>query len=112
MKLRKPFMNYKNDLDECLTYFNLIFNFPNFRLLFTGLPNLLSHFNWLLDGKVPKLLENYGNRLDLEHTRISIQPWPKISRDTVSKSSSTICVSHMLKAKRALVPRLPMLYQP
>ena len=29
-------------------------------MLFSGLPNLLSHFNELLSRKVPKLLESYG----------------------------------------------------
>ena len=38
-------MNYKNDLDECLTYLDYFFDLPNFRILFFGLPNLLSHFN-------------------------------------------------------------------
>ena len=27
------------------------------------LPNLLSHFNWLLGKKVPMLLESYGNQV-------------------------------------------------
>ena len=38
-------MNYKNVLDECLTYFKLLFEYANVRILFNGLPNLLSHFN-------------------------------------------------------------------
>jgi hypothetical protein len=38
-------MNYKNDLDECLTYLNYFFDLPNIGILFFGLPNLLSHFN-------------------------------------------------------------------
>ena len=40
-------MNYKNDLDECLTYLNYFFDLPNFRIFF-GLPKLLLRFNWLL----------------------------------------------------------------
>jgi hypothetical protein len=27
--------------NECLTYFELLFEFPNFRILFFGLPNFL-----------------------------------------------------------------------
>ena len=30
MKLGKPFMNYKNDLDECLTYFKILFESARF----------------------------------------------------------------------------------
>ena len=37
-------MNYRNDLEECLTYFKKNLNLPNFRILFFELPNLLSHF--------------------------------------------------------------------
>ena len=58
MKLGKPFMNYKNDLDERLTLKNLIL--PNFKILFFGLSNLPSHLNELSCKKVPKLLENYN----------------------------------------------------
>ena len=45
IKLGNPSMNYKNDLDECLTFLNYFVNLPNFRILIYGLPNLLSHFN-------------------------------------------------------------------
>ena len=39
-------MNYKSDLDECLTYFELFFfNLPRFRILFYELPSLLLHFD-------------------------------------------------------------------
>ena len=31
MKLGKPSMNHRNDLDECLTYFKFFLNLPNFR---------------------------------------------------------------------------------
>ena len=31
MKLEKPFVNYGNDLDECLTYLNLLFEFAQFQ---------------------------------------------------------------------------------
>ena len=44
MKLGNPYMNYRKDLDECLTYFKLNFNKPNFRMLIIGMSNLLSHF--------------------------------------------------------------------
>ena len=50
-------MNYRNDLDEYLIF--SFFYMPSFRILFFGLPNLLSHFNILLSTKVPKLLENW-----------------------------------------------------
>ena len=52
-------MNFRNDLDECLIYYFL--NLPNFRVLFFGLPNLFSHFHYLLSRKVPKLLECHGS---------------------------------------------------
>ena len=38
-------MNYRNDLDGCLTYLNYFFDVPNFRMFIFGLPRLLSHFN-------------------------------------------------------------------
>ena len=38
-------MNSKNDLDECLTYSKLLYNVPNFRIIFFGLHNLLLQFN-------------------------------------------------------------------
>ena len=60
MKTKKSFMNYKNDLDECLTFLNYFLNVLNFRILFSRLPNLLLHFNLLLGKKVPKLPESYG----------------------------------------------------
>jgi hypothetical protein len=71
MKFGKPFMNYKNDLDECLTYFKLLFlTYPIFLILFSRLPNLLSHFNQLLSKKVPKLLESYDNSFPLDGYKI------------------------------------------
>jgi hypothetical protein len=41
---RKPFMNYKNDLDECLTYLDYFLICPILEFFF-GLSNLLSYFN-------------------------------------------------------------------
>jgi hypothetical protein len=64
MTLGKPFMNFRNDLDKCLTYLELLFKLPNFRILFFRLRNLLLHFNKLFGKKVPKLLETYGNLED------------------------------------------------
>jgi hypothetical protein len=40
-EIEEPSMNYRNDLDECLTFFKYFFNFPNFRISVFGLPNLL-----------------------------------------------------------------------
>ena len=57
----QPFMIYKNDLDECLTYIKLLFNLSNFRTLFCRLTDLHLHFNSVLDKMVPKLLENYNS---------------------------------------------------
>ena len=59
MKLGKPSMNHKNDLDECWYILNFFLNFPNFRILYSKLPNLLSYFDYLLGKKVPKLLESW-----------------------------------------------------
>jgi hypothetical protein len=39
---------------------NYFMNMPSFRIIFYGLPNLISQFNYLLGIKVPKLLERYG----------------------------------------------------
>jgi hypothetical protein len=41
-------MKYRNDLDECLTYFKLLFNFPKFRILFFGYPKLLSALSLII----------------------------------------------------------------
>lgn len=60
MKLEKTVLNYRNDLDERLTYLKLVLEYAHFRVLFYGLRNLLSHFHWLLGTMVPKLLESYG----------------------------------------------------
>ena len=38
-------MNYNNDLDECLTCLNYLFDLPNFKISLFGLPNLLMYFN-------------------------------------------------------------------
>ena len=59
-EIRKPSINYRNDLDECLVFYGSLLNLPNFRILFYGLPSLLSNFNQLLSVKVPKLLDSYG----------------------------------------------------
>ena len=54
MNLRKPSMNYRYNLDECLIILNYFMNLPNFRILFSGLLNLL----------LPKLLESYDIKVD------------------------------------------------
>ena len=59
MKLEKPSINYVTDLDECLICFKILFEYAQFWNFFE-LPKLLSHFNYLLGKKVPKLLESYG----------------------------------------------------
>ena len=43
----------------------IIFNLPNFRILFHELHDLLSHFNSSLSKMVPKLLESYSISLSL-----------------------------------------------
>ena len=63
MKIGKPYKNYSNDLETCLTYFEIFFNMHNFITLFIGLLNLLSYFNLLLGKKVRKLLESYYKAL-------------------------------------------------
>ena len=54
-------MNYRNDLDECLTYFKIFSGYAHYYLF--GMPKLLSHFNKLLGRKVPRLLESYDNHV-------------------------------------------------
>ena len=56
-------MNYRNDLDECMTYSNYFLNLSNFRIFLNELPNLLSHFDSLLGRKVPKLLESHDTQM-------------------------------------------------
>ena len=45
MELGKPFVNYRNDLDEFQLILNHFLNMPNIKILFYGLPNLLLHFD-------------------------------------------------------------------
>lgn len=52
-EITKTIHELQNDLDECLTYFKLLFSLPNFKIL-------LLHFNYFLDNMLPKLLVCYG----------------------------------------------------